>query len=465
MATFKCKMCGGSLDISDDMSVATCEYCGTKQAIPEARDEGVSNRVKKPSGIKLFIEKIKRKKKERVKKCLVFPQSNVFNFYYLLFLILNAYFYFSVFCSPNITYLVVQLPSLLIPTLIKFKRFANKIIAIIVQLFITIIFILFLVGAVDTGFTISDGAFVPTVILTLLNIAMLIFICLTKKVEKEKVVKEKHKMSTISASVTSVLLIVILSTFGIKLCDYQFAKMFYNLKSYEYAEEYFTALGDYKDSEALVNKAKLLELKNANIMDTVYLGCGYDGYGVSTDSSTLWYVVAKEDTKILLLKDSNQECDTQLTIIGGWKNSTLRKFLKEEYYDSIFNEEIKSRIIPTKLKNSSNANDVTTDKIFILSKEDVEKYLPNENLRNQCLKNTMLRNTENGIYNVFCGGKFAQVQFFNDEINIIGYDKITGTSVSARLERYRLRTGVDEIFNNIYTPVRPAMWIDVSEVE
>lgn len=39
MAVFRCKMCGGDLEISSDMSVAVCEYCGTKQTVPSADNE------------------------------------------------------------------------------------------------------------------------------------------------------------------------------------------------------------------------------------------------------------------------------------------------------------------------------------------------------------------------------------------------------------------------------------------
>ena len=34
MSVFKCKMCGGTLDIKENETVATCEYCGTRQTIP-----------------------------------------------------------------------------------------------------------------------------------------------------------------------------------------------------------------------------------------------------------------------------------------------------------------------------------------------------------------------------------------------------------------------------------------------
>ena len=39
MALMKCKMCGGDLEIEEGMSVAVCEYCGTKQTIPTLDNE------------------------------------------------------------------------------------------------------------------------------------------------------------------------------------------------------------------------------------------------------------------------------------------------------------------------------------------------------------------------------------------------------------------------------------------
>ena len=39
MAVFKCKMCGGALDIDNNKTVATCIYCGTQQTLPKLDDE------------------------------------------------------------------------------------------------------------------------------------------------------------------------------------------------------------------------------------------------------------------------------------------------------------------------------------------------------------------------------------------------------------------------------------------
>ena len=43
MSIFKCKMCGGTLEINNNESVATCEYCGTKQTLPKLDDDRRAN--------------------------------------------------------------------------------------------------------------------------------------------------------------------------------------------------------------------------------------------------------------------------------------------------------------------------------------------------------------------------------------------------------------------------------------
>lgn len=43
MAIFKCKMCGGSLEVAQDMTVYECEYCGSKQTLPRFGNERKDN--------------------------------------------------------------------------------------------------------------------------------------------------------------------------------------------------------------------------------------------------------------------------------------------------------------------------------------------------------------------------------------------------------------------------------------
>ena len=43
MAVFRCKMCGGSLDIVEGSTVCKCEYCGTNQTLPKLTDDRRAN--------------------------------------------------------------------------------------------------------------------------------------------------------------------------------------------------------------------------------------------------------------------------------------------------------------------------------------------------------------------------------------------------------------------------------------
>ena len=43
MSVFKCKMCGGDLEITPGMSVCECLYCGGKQTLPKLSDEKKNN--------------------------------------------------------------------------------------------------------------------------------------------------------------------------------------------------------------------------------------------------------------------------------------------------------------------------------------------------------------------------------------------------------------------------------------
>ena len=53
MSVFKCKMCGGSLEINPGETVGTCEYCGTKQTLPKANDEIIMNLFNRANNLRL----------------------------------------------------------------------------------------------------------------------------------------------------------------------------------------------------------------------------------------------------------------------------------------------------------------------------------------------------------------------------------------------------------------------------
>ncbi len=56
MAVFKCKMCGGTLEVNNNETVAVCEYCGTKQTLPKSDNEIVSNLYNRANNLRLKCE-------------------------------------------------------------------------------------------------------------------------------------------------------------------------------------------------------------------------------------------------------------------------------------------------------------------------------------------------------------------------------------------------------------------------
>ena len=56
MSIFKCKMCGGELDIVEGSAIAKCLYCRTKQTVPKTMDENVQNIFNRANILRLKSE-------------------------------------------------------------------------------------------------------------------------------------------------------------------------------------------------------------------------------------------------------------------------------------------------------------------------------------------------------------------------------------------------------------------------
>ena len=56
MSIFKCKMCGGDLEIAEGITIAECEYCGTKQTVPKAMDENLQNLFNRANTLRIKSE-------------------------------------------------------------------------------------------------------------------------------------------------------------------------------------------------------------------------------------------------------------------------------------------------------------------------------------------------------------------------------------------------------------------------
>ncbi len=56
MAIYKCKMCGGDLEVGEGTAVVECEYCGTKQTVPTSNDEEIRNLFNRATALRRRCE-------------------------------------------------------------------------------------------------------------------------------------------------------------------------------------------------------------------------------------------------------------------------------------------------------------------------------------------------------------------------------------------------------------------------
>ena len=167
--------------------------------------------------------------------------------------------------------------------------------------------------------------------------------------------------------------------------DYNAAVEMINSGEYTESITIFEKLGDYKDSIKLIAKGKLALLQIASIGSYVQFG----DYNGNTD----WKVLAKEDDKILVVSKyaiENGPYNTKDTSIT-WGNCTLRGWLNGTYLTSAFSSDEQSRIMDTLIEDSDNNTDETdtgnniTDKVFLLSKDEVKKYANSDKNRQATL--------------------------------------------------------------------------------
>lgn len=182
---------------------------------------------------------------------------------------------------------------------------------------------------------------------------------------------------------------------------YNYATILYGNEQYEKAAEIFRNL-DYKDSEdkAVEADIKVLEikctkqadiqignLKNITIGDFIKFGF-YDLDGkVDTLDELEWQVLDIQDNKALLIS----KYAVNEVIYGvenvTWETCKLREQLNEDFYDLVFTDNNKNRILMTNVtadsnpKYSTNPGRDTQDKIFLLSIKEIKKYFPTDEAR------------------------------------------------------------------------------------
>lgn len=139
------------------------------------------------------------------------------------------------------------------------------------------------------------------------------------------------------------------------------------------------------EAEAL----ETVELKRAEVGDIVQMGTYEQDGDTETEDPIYWDVLDKDGDSILIISHDvigyQRFSDSSNCVI--WEDSQIRTWLNEEFYTNAFDKETQARIKESVLKNPSIAGYVTgadesiwesrgdtTDRIFLLSRKEIEKY-------------------------------------------------------------------------------------------
>ena len=115
--------------------------------------------------------------------------------------------------------------------------------------------------------------------------------------------------------------------------------------------------------------------KTAKVGDYVKFG-SYPQILNGSNQPIEWQVLSKESNKMLVVSCYGLEAKRFDRGSNNWANSGIRKWLNGEFYNQAFTDQEKKSI------ESSNLSDVeTTDNVFLLSIEEVEKYFSDNELR------------------------------------------------------------------------------------
>lgn len=127
-------------------------------------------------------------------------------------------------------------------------------------------------------------------------------------------------------------------------------------------------------------------LADAEVGDIIPLGTMNTDYVKSGDERILWYVLDRQDDKMLLISVSALSPGEFHDVYEetSWANCSLREMLNGVFYEEYINHYEKELLIETDVFTSDNEEYGTAggrtvqDYVFLLSAEEVEQYFPNE---------------------------------------------------------------------------------------
>lgn len=159
------------------------------------------------------------------------------------------------------------------------------------------------------------------------------------------------------------------------------AMVFYHDHKWAEAEALFVQVEDQEKVASYLKKCRVF--RNYSVGSTV-------PFGSFADKEILWQVLEERgNMRLLVSRDIvTTKAYQELYVDTCWENATLRKWLNKDFIAQAFSKEEQRSILNVRIDTPANEDFFTNggpktmDKVFILSKPEIEKYMPTEEQRN-----------------------------------------------------------------------------------
>ena len=291
------------------------------------------------------------------------------------------------------------------------------------------------------------------------------------RIAREKFIKKAKRVAAIAvpSACAVVVFLIILFNVIIPNVKYNNAVDLMNEGKNEEAIAIFRSLDGYKDSNEKINSLRvghsISQLKDSEVGDFVVLGAYEQDNNISNGKEIIaWRVLAKDGDNVLLISDKaldSQEYDlAQHGNNTTWEECALRSWLNNSFLNDAFNLNEQSKIVSTTVvadknpKYGTEQSNTTTDKVFLLGINEIEKYFPMDEDR-KCAPTEYAKAKATNVN----GNKTV-----DDEnlcrwwLRTLGRDGYYALTVSD--------TGIVGYYGDPYMKynyVRPAIWVNVSD--
>ena len=291
-----------------------------------------------------------------------------------------------------------------------------------------------------------------------------------RRIAAIKAEKKRKKMNAIAASIVCacIAFVILLTTVIIPSYKYNTAIKTYESGNVIEAYEALVALNGYKDStdkaNSIYDKYTKEKMKATKVGDSVFFGSYEQDNNTSDGKENIeWIVLEKEDKKALLISKYALDCqkyDSENTWVT-WESCILRKWLNGTFLNNAFGEKQQEIIldsITSAEKNPSyniDSGNTTTDKVFLLSITEAEKYFSTDEAR-KCVPTEYAK--ANGAYtsSSYTKGGAGTCCWW---LRSLGYSQFDAASVYSDGSVHY--SGL--VIQDDNGCVRPAIWLNIAE--